>query len=216
MTIHSYTKVENWRWSLFISATRKGKKNLFTCQCSGLQVYNTFKIYFGPSFFIRKISRNLKNKAANKSQFKRTVWDFWKCTKKKQKKPQTTPNPHCSSSVSAGSRSAAHGERGACMAGKGWEGKRKRDKGRSKELHTKSQAGRTQKSRPPAGNFEGYPLWCTVKLGPACGGDGIKQRDKRTDAAETDNKSQDSTCKRETLDKSVWSGVQSVLLCPAF
>lgn len=76
-----------------ISATRKGKKNLFTCQCSGLQVYNTFKIYFGPSFFIRKISRNLKNKAANKSQFKRTVWDFWKCTKKNKKNPKLPQIP---------------------------------------------------------------------------------------------------------------------------
>jgi len=35
-------------------------------------------------------------------------------------------------------------------------------------LHTKSQAGRTQKSGPPATRLERHSLRCTVKLRTAC------------------------------------------------
>lgn len=44
----------------------------------------------------------------------------------------------------------------------------KPDKEGVKVLHTKSQAGRTQKSGPPASRLEGDSLRCTVKLGTAC------------------------------------------------
>lgn len=46
--------------------------------------------------------------------------------------------------------------------------KKKPDKEGVKVLHTKSQAGRTQKSGPPATRLEGHSLRCTVKLRTAC------------------------------------------------
>lgn len=46
--------------------------------------------------------------------------------------------------------------------------KKKTDKEGVKVLHTKSQAGRTQKSGPPATRLEGHSLRCTVKLRTAC------------------------------------------------
>lgn len=46
--------------------------------------------------------------------------------------------------------------------------KQKPDKEGVKVLHTKSQAGRTQKSGPPATRLEGHSLRCTVKLRTAC------------------------------------------------
>lgn len=47
-------------------------------------------------------------------------------------------------------------------------------------LHTKSQAGRTQKSRPPATRFECHLLRCTVKLRTACEkGKGKNREEKR-------------------------------------
>lgn len=46
--------------------------------------------------------------------------------------------------------------------------KKKTDKEGVKVLHTKSQAGRTQKSCPPATRLERHPLRRTVKLRTAC------------------------------------------------
>lgn len=47
-------------------------------------------------------------------------------------------------------------------------------------LHTKSQAGRTQKSGPPATRFECHLLRCTVKLRTACEkGKGKNREEKR-------------------------------------
>lgn len=46
--------------------------------------------------------------------------------------------------------------------------KQKTDKEGVKVLHTKSQAGRTQKSGPPATRLERHSLRCTVKLRTAC------------------------------------------------
>lgn len=55
-----------------------------------------------------------------------------------------------------------------------------KDKEGVKVLHTKSQAGRTQKSRPPATRFECHLLRCTVKLRTACEkGKTGKNREKR-------------------------------------
>lgn len=50
-------------------------------------------------------------------------------------------------------------------------------------LHTKSQAGRTQKSRPPAASFERHLLGRTVKLGTAC----ERGRTGRTGREETEH-----------------------------
>lgn len=53
-----------------------------------------------------------------------------------------------------------------------WQSDPKQQKNKDKEgvkvLHTKSQAGRTQKSGPPATRFECHLLRCTVKLRTAC------------------------------------------------
>lgn len=60
----------------------------------------------------------------------------------------------------------------------------KKDEEGVKVLHTKSQAGRTQKSGPPATRFECHPLRCTVKLHTACDKiktkEGEEQEEKRT------------------------------------
>jgi hypothetical protein len=50
-----------------------------------------------------------------------------------------------------------------------------------KVLHTKSQAGRTQKSGPSATRFECHLLRCTVKLRTACerGKTGEEQREEK-------------------------------------
>lgn len=56
----------------------------------------------------------------------------------------------------------------------------KTDKEGVKVLHTKSQAGRTQKSGPPASRLEGHSLRCTVKLRTAC----EKTRTGRTERGE--------------------------------
>ena len=56
-------------------------------------------------------------------------------------------------------------------------------RGRVKVLHTKSQAGRTQKSRPPAASFERHLLGRTVKLGTAC----ERGRTGRTGREETEH-----------------------------
>lgn len=56
----------------------------------------------------------------------------------------------------------------------------KQGRGRSKGVHTKSQAGRTQKSGPPATRFECHLLRCTVKLRTACErGETGNNREKR-------------------------------------
>lgn len=47
--------------------------------------------------------------------------------------------------------------------------RKQKDEEGVKVLHTKSQAGRTQKSGPPATRLECHPLRCTVKLHTACG-----------------------------------------------
>lgn len=60
--------------------------------------------------------------------------------------------------------------------------KQQKNKGEEgvKVLHTKSQAGRTQKSGPPATRFECHLLRCTVKLRTACGrGETGKNRERR-------------------------------------
>lgn len=55
-----------------------------------------------------------------------------------------------------------------------------KDKEGVKVLHTKSQAGRTQKSGPPATRFECHLLRCTVKLRTACEkGKGKNREEKR-------------------------------------
>lgn len=58
--------------------------------------------------------------------------------------------------------------------------KQKADKEGVKVLHTKSQAGRTQKSGPPAPRLEGDSLRRTVKLRTAC----EKTRTGRTERGE--------------------------------
>lgn len=50
-------------------------------------------------------------------------------------------------------------------------------------LHTKSQAGRTQKSGPPATRFECHLLRCTVKLRTAC----ERGKQGRTEREETEH-----------------------------
>lgn len=58
--------------------------------------------------------------------------------------------------------------------------KKNKDEEGVKVLHTKSQAGRTQKSGPPATRFECHLLRCTVKLRTACErGKTGKNREKR-------------------------------------
>lgn len=53
------------------------------------------------------------------------------------------------------------------------------DKEGVKVLHTKSQAGRTQKSGPPATRLECHLLRCTVKLRTACEGETEEQRKEK-------------------------------------
>lgn len=64
-----------------------------------------------------------------------------------------------------------------------------RDK-KKKALHTKSQAGRTQKTRPPATWFEGHSLRATAELYTACGTKRGKEKErerwKRDRERETD------------------------------
>ena len=60
---------------------------------------------------------------------------------------------------------------------------RHKDEEGVKVLHTKSQAGRTQKSRPPAASFERHLLGRTVKLGTAC----ERGRTGRTGREETEH-----------------------------
>lgn len=65
-----------------------------------------------------------------------------------------------------------------------WQSDPKQQKNKDKEgvkvLHTKSQAGRTQKSGPPATRFECHLLRCTVKLRTACEkGKGKNREEKR-------------------------------------
>ena len=61
--------------------------------------------------------------------------------------------------------------------------RRHKDEEGVKVLHTKSQAGRTQKSRPPAASFERHLLGRTVKLGTAC----ERGRTGRTGREETEH-----------------------------
>lgn len=67
-----------------------------------------------------------------------------------------------------------------------WNIRSKQQKNKDKEgvkvLHTKSQAGRTQKSGPPATRFECHLFRCTVKLRTACErGKTGKNRERRRD-----------------------------------
>lgn len=55
------------------------------------------------------------------------------------------------------------------------------DKEGVKVLHTKSQAGRTQKSGPPATRLECHLFRCTVKLRTACERETGKNRERRRD-----------------------------------
>lgn len=68
--------------------------------------------------------------------------------------------------------------------------KQKTDKEGVKVLHTKSQAGRTQKSGPPATRLEGHSLRCTVKLRTAC----EKTRTGRTEKGEEKRQNTTTRC----------------------
>lgn len=68
--------------------------------------------------------------------------------------------------------------------------KKKTDKEGVKVLHTKSQAGRTQKSGPPATRLEGHSLRCTVKLRTAC----EKTKTGRTEEGEEKRQNTTTRC----------------------
>lgn len=58
--------------------------------------------------------------------------------------------------------------------------RKQKDEEGVKVLHTKSQAGRTQKSGPPATRLECHPLRCTVKLHTACDKTKNRKKGRRT------------------------------------
>lgn len=66
----------------------------------------------------------------------------------------------------------------------------KKDKEGVKVLHTKSQAGRTQKSGPPATRLERHSLRCTVKLRTAC----EKTKTGRTEKGEENRQNTTTGC----------------------
>lgn len=68
--------------------------------------------------------------------------------------------------------------------------KQKPDKEGVKVLHTKSQAGRTQKSGPPATRLERHSVRCTVKLRTAC----EKTKTGRTEKGEEKRQNTTTRC----------------------
>lgn len=82
-----------------------------------------------------------------------------------------------------------------------WNIRFKQQKNKDKEgvkvLHTKSQAGRTQKSGPPATRFECHLLWCTVKLRTAC------------EREETEKQREETEHNYKMLETWGWSGEMS-------
>lgn len=67
---------------------------------------------------------------------------------------------------------------------------KEKDKEGVKVLHTKSQAGRTQKSGPPATRLERHSLRCTVKLRTAC----EKTKTGRTEKGEEKRQNTTTRC----------------------
>lgn len=67
---------------------------------------------------------------------------------------------------------------------------KQKDKEGVKVLHTKSQAGRTQKSGPPATRLECHSLRCTVKLRTAC----EKTKTGRTEKGEENRQNTTTRC----------------------
>lgn len=77
------------------------------------------------------------------------------------------------------------------------EDQTKTDKEGVKVLHTKSQAGRTQKSGPPATRLECHSLRCTVKLRTAC----EKTRTGRTEKGEEKRQNTTTRCQQLEVEK---------------
>lgn len=65
--------------------------------------------------------------------------------------------------------------------------RKQKDEEGVKVLHTKSQAGRTQKSGPPATRLECHPLRCTVKLHTPCDKTKIKEGKNKEKRRETEH-----------------------------